>query len=155
MVNGEKEIRVNRIVLEDKKGRVRAVLAGDKGGGPVLALLDENRKISSQLVMDKYGPQFRLCDKNGKRRVELGIVEGIAFLAMLDRKGKVRAGLSVNEFGPALELRDDKGRQRVVLGVSRPAGRPFLAMFDEKGNFLAKMGFNEAKPKPADRRRRP
>jgi len=60
-------VRADRFVLEDERGRPRAVLMMDKGG-PVLAMLDVKCHVRALLRVRKDGPGLvSLHDKTGKR----------------------------------------------------------------------------------------
>lgn len=60
-------IRADKFILEDERGRPRAVLTIDKGG-PVLAMLDVKGHVRALLKVRKDGPGLvSLYDKTGKR----------------------------------------------------------------------------------------
>ena len=60
-------IRADKFMLEDERGRPRAVLTMDKGG-PVLAMLDVKGHVRAMLRVRKDGPGLiSLHDKTGKR----------------------------------------------------------------------------------------
>ena len=102
-----KEIRANKILLEDQKGMVRAGL--DIGSdGRFLALLDENGKGRAVLDVTKDGPRLLLLDANSKTRAELTVVKDFPNLKLNDENGKTRGGLGVGKDGPFLALCDER-----------------------------------------------
>ena len=62
-----KVVRATRFVLEDEKGKLRAMLAMDKDG-PGLVLYDEKGNMRVLLAMGKDGPGIILCDEKEKPR---------------------------------------------------------------------------------------
>jgi hypothetical protein len=58
-----REVRTNRLIIEDENGKVRAMLATDKDG-PVLGLLDERGQVRAWLNVVKDGPAMFLYDEN-------------------------------------------------------------------------------------------
>ena len=87
-----KEIRANRIVVEDKKGKVRVDLSVDKDG-PALTLSDDKGNTGVWLNLDKDGPALRLTDDKGNSRVSLNVRKDGTSLALYDEKGQPRAKL--------------------------------------------------------------
>ena len=79
------EVRANAFILEDKNGKVRA-------------LLDANED----------GPILYFNDKNGKTRAWLAVWETGPDLVMFDEDGKTRIAIKVDENGPGLTLYDEK-----------------------------------------------
>ena len=78
------KVRANAFILEDKNGKV-------------LALLDANED----------GPILCLNDKNGKPRAWLAVWETGPDLVMIDEDRKTRIAMKVDENGPGLTLYDE------------------------------------------------
>jgi len=105
------EIRARRIVLVDKSGWERAVLA-----------LDEDKGMVGLIMRDKHGGASALLgtsgllprDDTGKPRAVLAFDadKGEPGLTLFSQSGKDRALLLVDKDGPAFSLRDNKGNQR-------------------------------------------
>jgi len=105
------EIRATRIVLTDKSGMERAVLALDVDNGMVgLVMRDKHGGASATLGTSG----LNLRDESGKPRavVAFDADKDEPGLALFSQTGKARALLLVDKDGPALSLRDDKGNQR-------------------------------------------
>jgi len=66
-----KEVRARSFILEDEKGKVRAMLAVGEFG-PRLSLYDENGKVRAGLWAYKDGPGLALYDENGNERFKAG-----------------------------------------------------------------------------------
>jgi hypothetical protein len=111
-----KEIRANKIVLEDENGKIRASLTVEIAGTR-LALNDD--KGEPRLVMGLFAgmPILALSDKNGKNRAGLSVVDGPA-LNLWDENEKIRAALTVEMSGPKLVLNDEKGNLRFAAGTT-------------------------------------
>lgn len=60
-----KVIRANEFVLEDDKGKTRAMLSVNENG-PVLGMFDEKGKIRAALVVKENEPMMKMVDPNGK-----------------------------------------------------------------------------------------
>jgi len=162
---GGRTIRASEFVLEDEKGKVRAVLGVIKDApglgrfyGPVLSLFDENGELCVVLHGTAGGPGLRLFDAAGKERATLGVgKDGPALrlndenkmggaglgalkdgpmLNLFDAAGKVRAGLTLPKDGPGLNLFDAEGKNRAALTVDKDGG-PGLSLFDENGKSRA------------------
>ncbi|MBU4319971.1 MAG: hypothetical protein Q8N12_08725 [Thermodesulfovibrionales bacterium] len=105
------EIRATRIVLVDKSGMERAVLALDADKGMV-GLVMRDKHVGASAVLGTSGLNLR--DESGKPRAVLAFDadKGEPGLALFSQSGKARALLLVDKDGPALSLRDDKGNQR-------------------------------------------
>ena len=107
--SGLKEIRANRLILEDQNGKSRAELAVDKDG-PRLVLTDQNGKIGATLNLDKDGSGLALLDETGKPRLSLDAFKSGPILNLHDQNGNSRAILEVTNAGPRLTLRDETGK---------------------------------------------
>ena len=105
------EIRARRIVLVDKSGMERAVLALDADKGMV-GLVMRDKHGGASAVLGTSGLNLR--DESGKPRAVLAFAEdkGEPGLSLFSKTGKARVLLLVDKDGPALSLRDDKGNQR-------------------------------------------
>lgn len=103
------EIRATRIVLADKSGMERAVLALDADKGMV-GLVMRDKAGGSSAVFGTSGLNLR--DESGKPRAVLALNEDEPGLVLFSPTGKARALLVVDKDGPALSLRDDKGNER-------------------------------------------
>jgi hypothetical protein len=83
-----KQVRARSFILEDEKGKLRAVLAVTKDG-PGLSLSDENGIYRAVLTLLKSGPSLSLSDENGKRRAEMTVLKEGPSLVLLNKNGKV------------------------------------------------------------------
>jgi hypothetical protein len=94
-----KEIRANKIILEDLTGKARAMLTvdADEAG---LIVLDENGKGRAMLTVDKEGVGLVMTDEIGKGRVGLVVHNGNPLLT-LKVIGGGQAALGVGEGGKA------------------------------------------------------
>jgi len=72
-----KEIRANKIVLEDENGTCRAALAVGEYG-PSLALWDEKFQIRALLGLGKDGPLLKLLDEKGQDRFAAGKTKAVS-----------------------------------------------------------------------------
>jgi len=106
--SGTKEIRANKFVLEDEKGKVRATLAMT-GTGPILWLSDENGKQRATLGAFEVGPVLFLNDETGTTRVSLAAFKEGPALALGSKNGGAAATLNVRENRPSLALYDVNG----------------------------------------------
>lgn len=95
------EFTARRFVVEDERGRIRAIVAVSDIHGPMLGLLDEQgelRALLSQSGPDDVG--LRLLGADGLERVTLELEGG----------------------EPVLRLRDSRGGEREVRPDSLPGG---------------------------------
>jgi len=106
---GFKVVRANRFVLEDEKGKNRAMLTTFADGAG-LTLYDENSKARVMLGVSNDGPALFLYDEKGKGRARLAASNNGPGLQLCDEKGKTRAGLNVLKSGSWLHLRDENGK---------------------------------------------
>jgi len=123
-----KVIVANKFILEDERGRKRALLAIDKGGVS-LALSDENGKLRVLLDVSNNRPGLAVYDENNHPLAVMSSDKGNPSLTLHGKRGIV---LSVAENGSGLILLDERNKARVGLGFLKDRG-PFLEMFDEKG----------------------
>ena len=139
-----KEIRANRIVVEDKKGKVRVDLSVDKDG-PALTLSDDKGNTGVWLNLGKNGPALRLNDDKVNTGVWLNLDKDGPALRLTDDKGNSRVSLNVRKDGTSLALYDEKGQPRAKLGAgstSSPDGtkttypESSLRLFGPKGKML-------------------
>ena len=91
-----KEVRANRFVLVDEKGKNRAALTAFKDG-PGLALYDENDRPRAALTALKDGPGLTLYDEKGNTRAELMIGKNGPMLRLFDETGKVRTSMGAGQ----------------------------------------------------------
>jgi hypothetical protein len=137
--SGVKEIRANKFVLEDGKGKSRALLGVDEDG-PKLALLDEKGKNRALVVVEKDGPALCLFDEKGQAGVLLSLRDDGPNLGLYDWQGQTRVGLGMGKDGPmerpGLVLCDGKEKTRAVLALVKYG--PGLALCDEDGKVIWK-----------------
>jgi hypothetical protein len=113
-----KAITAQQIVLEDAKGKARAMLQLNDDGLPVL----------------------RMYDAAGKNRIGVGFAkDGLVGVDLADPKGAERILLSVNSDGlTAIRLFDDAARPRMLLGIDG-AGEPALDFYDGEGKLMREL----------------
>jgi len=144
---GRHEIRANRFVVTDANGRSRATF-GFTQSGLGLRLLDQNDNLLAKLAVVDGAPRVELLDKEGVRRVNLGLyVDDDPALILHDADGDMRLVMKASEAGPTLTLLDDNKQSRAILGAfmdtdrygdSDPVQRPesSLRMYDPDGELL-------------------
>ena len=132
-----KVVRANQFILEDERGRIRAMLAVTKDG-PVLTLSDEKGKDRAILGVLKTGLRLSLSDEKGQMRAILAVLKHGPMFHLYDEEGKTRAALAMTSDEPSLSLSDEKGKTRAALGVTKSGAR--LSLSDEKGQMRAWMG---------------
>lgn len=161
-----------RVLLEDKKGHVNAVLSAAEekaglifyqGGKPRAGLtLDGLDLINAEgqprvrlEVLDTGEPRLTMKDKDGRRLLNLS-VEALPkkeepLLAMYDDKDVLRAGLNLDEAGrpnlilrdrPLLSLIDRTGDDGIFLSIERE-NRPSLLLSSKKGKHSAFLGLRD------------
>lgn len=160
-----KEIRANRILLEDENGKVRVDLSVVKDisnlslmdengkervalhvtkGTPALWLMDENGKTRITLSVDKVGPGLFLYHENDKASVGMAAFKGGPSL-MLSDESHIRALLAMGKDGPNLSLCDENGKVRFIAGKTmtqlpdgKTTGYPesSLILFGPDGNVI-------------------
>lgn len=149
-----KELRANKIILEDENGNSQMILDAGKDGpaifmadendmpriamrmsknGPELSLLNEAAQPIAVLNLTQKGPDFSLYDENGSPIAKLAALNGEPMLSLGGKTGQPRAWLRVSEDGPVLVMRDEKGNPRVGLSVGEDG--PRLLLSDVNGNF--------------------
>ena len=114
-------------------------------GGGLSSLLVSGRSAQAQEV-EKVADlitarEFRLVDKDGKRRARLAVsADGALRLLLFDGNTTARAGLMVLPDGsPNLLLRDKDGTVRTGLAVSGTDGMAVFAMFEKGGKKCASL----------------
>ncbi|OHB77689.1 MAG: hypothetical protein A2Z34_09770 [Planctomycetes bacterium RBG_16_59_8] len=100
------DVRTKRLILLNDKDEVRAVLATDKTGRPVLAF----------------------CDSKGNVRISIAITnDDCPAIGMTDAKDRSIIGLAVTEANDAaFTLMDEKGEVRAAVGIEKGAGKFLL-----------------------------
>lgn len=127
-----KVIAANKFILEDERGRKRAVLAIDKDGVS-LALFDENGKLRALLDTSNNRPGLALYDENTNTRAVISLDKDNANLSLHGKRGEGGGVmLAVSEGRPALVLLDERSKPRIGLAFDKGRG-PLLQMLDEKG----------------------
>lgn len=106
-----KEIRANKFVLEDLKGKTRAELKADNNWACLtLKGADGGGRVVLGFPGGGSEPKLMLIDRNDKVCAELSLEKGQPSMWLRDRNDKVRASLTVTENGPNLLLMDEKGK---------------------------------------------
>ncbi|MBE3097662.1 MAG: hypothetical protein IMZ44_11135 [Planctomycetes bacterium] len=139
-----KEVRANRFIVEDAKGKVRATLDVDVDG-PWLRLFDENGKTHAELAGTKDRPRLYLVDENAKPRVMLATTKDNSELHLLDENGTIRAMLATIKGAPGLALFDENGKPRA--GLALDVDGPGLNLYDAAGGLVWSTA--KATPSPA------
>jgi len=96
-------------------------------------LVDKDGRTRADLGLLADGsPALTFFDKDRKARVLLGVAnDGSPILLFFDKDGKRRAGLTTSAAGgPDLKLSDKDGKPRAILGLSGD-GEPSLILSDE------------------------
>ncbi len=84
-------IRAQRFILNDKKGKPRAVLDMAEGAGPGLYFYDEQGQIRASIYMTKDGkPWLELSDEGGKPRAALNVTDNRGGAYLYDEYGTMR-----------------------------------------------------------------
>lgn len=93
-----KEVRTERLVIVTPDGSVRAVLANDKGGRPVLAMVDGKGNVRISIaITSKDVPAIGLTDSKDRAVIGLAVTaKDDAAFTLTDQKGKVQAALAIN-----------------------------------------------------------
>ncbi len=133
-----KEVRVHRFIIEDDKGRTRAMLGVFKDGSE-LQLSDENCNPRVVLIASKDESELQL-QANGKMHAWLHASNSGSLLHLHDENGDYRIGLDVFKDSPKLYLCDktmiSSGKPRVKLDTGEDG--PMLQLFDTNGRTLWK-----------------
>jgi hypothetical protein len=108
-LSSTKDIRANKIIIEDVNGKPRILLAV-AAGSPTLALFDEKGNPGARLYLDN----------NGK-----------ASLGFINDKGKPQIGIGLSQYGPGLSLFDENGAPRVVLSLD--GDKAGIGLLDKNG----------------------
>ncbi len=136
-------VEAEHFIVRDSAGNRRAELGVTaEGRGVGLRLCNQEGKNRVELDIGSDGsPILRLCDQAGKVRAGLGVTaDGWALLALFDQAETGRAHLSVKPDGsPDLNFRDPTGTRRAEIGLT-PAGEPLVALFDRGGEVRSVLG---------------
>lgn len=121
-------------------------------------LVDNNKKLHADLVLDNGEPVLSLYDKNGKSRSQISLTKGIPFITLSGNDDKSSAILSSNalfildEDGgvgvenitrPNITLLGD-GDSEIHIGISN--GEPSLVLQDKKGMGRAAIFTSDGEP---------
>jgi hypothetical protein len=109
VVAGGREIRTQRLVVEDASGRARAVLTHSDRFGALLSLLDSHGEISAMLSSGDEGPRLEIFDARRVVRASLGLDAESSRLLMAGPDGAVRARLEVTGGEASLDLEEAGG----------------------------------------------
>lgn len=123
-------VRTGLLILQDKKGVVRAKLAMEKDN-VVLRLNDAKGKLRTALKTHEHGGGLFLNDANGKLRAALGVTRDGASLIMADTSGEIRAELSQGIHDPSLRLAGKDGKLRARVQAGEYGAK--IHLFDHKG----------------------
>ena len=141
----EKVIEAEKFVLRDAAARVRAELAVQEDGSPRLVFLDENQRERVQLTVQSEEPRFVLLGETGVTRVNLtaGVGEaGSPSITLCDKEGKARVDLSLIDAigGARLAFTDQHGETRAMFAVEVLEGehRTALGVYDKDGRLRAR-----------------
>lgn len=154
-----KKVRVvtaERLVLEDRKGRVRAELKTTEDGSPHLVLRDATGNLTVSLS-GRAPPSLQLFDRDNKLRVSLVIApDGLPGLVFHGSHGGADVHIGSMPRGPRdrrtagmLVLSD--GRKAHVMGYFGEDGGGMLLATDAEGNARVEL---PSPPKPSARSRR-
>jgi len=121
-----REVRANRFVLEDEKGRARAELQMHDDG-PRLAMIDKTGVVRLALHAGENGVGLGLFNEKGRGVAGLAITKDATGLSIMDREGKTRAAL----------LLEKNRSQALMLNDGRPDGTSALFSVADKGSMLS------------------
>jgi hypothetical protein len=138
-----KELRANRIALEDENGIVRVSLMGDTEMSG-LWLLNDKGEPRASLSADKYGPRLSLTAGKNMPSALLGANDSTSGLSLWDEKEETLVSLSVNKNGPGLGLTYKSGKAGVWLYATDVG--PGLDLNDYNGESRASFGVNKLGP---------
>jgi hypothetical protein len=134
-----REIRARLFIVEDDKGRTRAML-GTFEDGSELQLSDENGNPRAVLIASKDESELQL-QANGVTHAWMHASNRGSLLQLNDENGHYRLGLHVFKDGPKLVLYDDtmttSGKPRIELDASKDG--PKVQLYDAKGRSLWKV----------------
>jgi hypothetical protein len=113
------------------KQRVGMQLSDDGGGQPQLVLADTDGKKRINLGVVDGTPQVNVNDANEQSRLGLSVVNEHPLLLMADDSDKARLTLGVDDVGPGLRFFDRAEAARLNLGLFR--GASGVVAFDAAG----------------------
>lgn len=131
-------VETQKLVLKDKRGKVRAVLGAFSDDEPYgLLVFDANQRIRAKLGLEEDGtPLLSLSDAGGAERVTLRPELG---LRVQGDGPSVTLGVTHgNE--PTLHLNDKDGWTRAALVLTHTNTAPILKFLDARGNARAWIG---------------
>jgi hypothetical protein len=131
-------VETQKLVLKDKRGKIRAVLGAFSEDEPFgLLVFDANQRIRAKLGLEADGsPILALTDDRGVDRVT---VHPAAGLRILGDGPSVTLGVTHgNE--PTLHLNDKDGWTRAALVLTNTNTAPILKFLDPRGNARAWIG---------------
>ncbi len=131
-------VETQKLVLKDKRGKIRAVLGGFSEDEPFgLLVFDANQRIRTKLGLEEDGsPILALTDDRGVDRVALHPAFG---LRVLGDGPSVTLGVNYGT-EPALHLNDKDGWTRAALVLTGTNTAPILKFLDQRGNARAWIG---------------
>lgn len=134
-----REIRARLFIIEDDKGRTRAMLGAFEDGSE-LQLSDENGKPRVVLIASKDESELQL-QANGETHAWMHVSNSGSLLQLNDENGHYRLGLHVFKDGPKLDLCDEtmtaSGKPRIEIDASKDD--PKVQLYDAKGRILWKV----------------
>ncbi len=137
------ELRTNRLLITDEKGKVVARFDGGVKAEPQLVLFDKSGDPRISLSVPENGPAL-LLNPSPKHSLKAGILQepsGIFFKA-LDSENRVRTSLGYTKGGSALVLTGEGGRRKAML-VNTENGPLGVALFGDdkqRGTFFLSEG---------------
>ena len=131
-------VETQKLVLKDKRGKIRAVLGAFSDDEPFgLLVFDANQRIRAKLGLEEDGsPILALTDDRGVDRVTLHPAVGLRILG--DGPSVTLGVTHGNE--PTLHLNDKDGWTRAALVLTNTNTAPILKFLDPRGNARAWIG---------------
>ena len=131
-------VETQKLVLKDKRGKIRAVLGAFSEDEPFgLLVFDANQRIRAKLGLEEDGsPILALTDDRGADRVTLHPAVGLRILG--DGPSVTLGVTHGNE--PTLHLNDKDGWTRAALVLTNTNTAPILKFLDPRGNARAWIG---------------
>ena len=131
-------VETQKLVLKDKRGKIRAVLGAFSEDEPFgLLVFDANQRIRAKLGLEEDGsPILALTDDGGVDRVTLHPAVGLRILG--DGPSVTLGVTHGNE--PTLHLNDKDGWTRAALVLTNTNTAPILKFLDPRGNARAWIG---------------
>ena len=131
-------VETQKLVLKDKRGKIRAVLGAFSEDEPFgLLVFDANQRIRAKLGLEEDGsPILALTDDRGVDRVMLHPAVGLRILG--DGPSVTLGVTHGNE--PTLHLNDKDGWTRAALVLTNTNTAPILKFLDPRGNARAWIG---------------